>query len=113
VNRKLVVWLTVAADKEEAFNRWYEDDYIPRFVTQIPGIERVTRWKIDGSTTYLTIYDLSDGADFDDVADALSSSARDTDREAWKEWEQSHLEDFRDGFFSQVYEYKSEAVTSA
>jgi hypothetical protein len=110
MNRRIVVWLTVAADKEDEFNHWYEDEYIPRFVTQIPGIQGVTRWKIDGTQTYMTVYDLVPGVDFDDVTEALRSPSRDVERDAWREWEHAHLEDFRDGFFGQVYEYVADPV---
>lgn len=112
MNRRIVVWLSVAPEKEQDFNDWYEQQYIPRFVTQIPGVKSVSRWKIEGTETYMTVYDLEPGADFDDVSQALGSSARDADRDEWKRWEQGYLEDFRDGFFSQTYEYSAEGVAT-
>jgi hypothetical protein len=113
LNRRIVVWLTAAEDHEEEFNRWYEQDYIPRFVQQIPGIERVTRWKTgDGSRTYITEYELTPGADFEDVAEALRSPDREADRTAWKQHE-DRLPDFRDGLFVQVFEHDGSGGTRA
>jgi len=104
--KQLVVWLTVAPDQEEAFTRWYQDDYIPRFVTQIPGIRRVTRWKVPATTTYMTIYDLEPNLTQEELLTALRNPVRDADRAEWNQWEHACLSDFRDGFFTQVYEYQ-------
>jgi hypothetical protein len=104
--KQLVVWLTVAPEQEEAFTRWYQEDYIPRFVTQIPGIRRVTRWQVPGTTTYMTIYDLDPELTQEQLLTALRNPAREADRAEWDEWEHAYLSDFKDGFFNQVYDYQ-------
>ncbi len=104
--KRLVVWLTVKPEHEQAFNHSYQDDYIPRFVQQIPGIQAVSRWRVPGTTTYMTVYDLDPNLTQEELVKALRNPARDADRAEWHRWEESYLEDFRDGFFEQVFEYK-------
>lgn len=113
MSKRLVVWLTVTPEREHDFNRWYEQDYIPRFVKQIPGINAVSRWRVPGTTTYLTIYDLADATTLETLRDALRSPARHADREEWHRWETAHLTDFRDGFFEKVFEHVPTGRASA
>lgn len=103
--KRLAVWLNVQADQEEAFNHWYQDEYIPRFVGQIPGITSVSRWKVPGSTTYMTLYELDADLSQEQLLAALRDPARNADREEWNKWEHAYLSDFRDGFFEQTYAY--------
>ena len=103
--KRLVVWLQVEPAQEQAFNRWYQEDYIPRFVQQIPGIASVSRWRLPGTTTYLTIYDLEDHVILEALQQALRNPARNADREEWHRWETAYLSDFRDGFFEKVFEH--------
>lgn len=103
--KRIVVWLTINEDQEEAFNSWYQHEYIPRFVKQVPGIHAVSRWQIPGTHTYLTVYDLDPGTDWEELHRALRDPGRITDRETWHRWEVGSLTDFRDGFFEQVFEY--------
>jgi hypothetical protein len=108
VAKRLAVWLTVSPEQEDAFNRWYQDEYIPRFTTQIPGIRSVSRWKVPGTTTYMTIYDLDPSLEQEQLMTALRNPDRDADRAEWNEWEHAYLSDFRDGFFEEVYSYQPE-----
>jgi len=103
--KRLVVWLTVESSQEQAFNRWYQEDYIPRFVKQVPGIKTVSRWHLPDTTTYLTIYDFEDDVTLEALQQALRNPARNADREEWHRWETVHLTDFRDGFFEKVLEH--------
>lgn len=103
--KRLVVWLTVEPGQDQAFNRWYQEDYIPRFVQQVPGITAVSRWRVPGTTTYMTMYDLDDNVTVDALQRALRDPARNVDREVWHRWETAHLTDFRDGFFEKVFEH--------
>jgi hypothetical protein len=107
--KRLVVWLTIDPEQEEAFNRWYQEDYIPRFVRQIPGIQAVTRWCIPATTTYLTVYELDPDLTMDELTAALRNPDREADRAAWGEWEEVYLTDFRDGFFERVFEYRPDS----
>lgn len=104
--KRIVVWLTVDPQKEAEFNRWYQDDYMPRFAKKVPGIRSITRWRIPQTTTYLSVYDLDQDLSWDDFKAALKNPARDADRAEWHEWEVSALTEFHDGLFDQVFEYK-------
>ncbi len=105
MSKKLVVWLNVDPAKEESFNQWYQDDYIPRFVQQIPGIIHVSRWNVPGTQTYLTIYELDPETTEAALMAALKNPARQAERDEWNEWEHAFLSDFRDGFFEQTFSY--------
>ncbi len=105
MSKKLVVWLNVDPAQEEAFTKWYQEDYIPRFVKQIPGITHVSRWSIPGTQTHMTIYDLAPETSQAALLEALKDPARQADREEWNEWEHAYLSDFRDGFFEQTFSY--------
>ena len=106
MTKRIVVWLTIDPDKEGEFNEWYEGEYIPRFTTQIPGIQAVTRWRIPETSTYLTVYDLNSELTVDELNTALRNPDRKTDKEAWLQWETTYITDFRDGFFENVFEYR-------
>jgi hypothetical protein len=104
--KRLAVWLNVDPQREDEFNRWYQDDYIPRFVKQIPGIKHVTRWKVPGTNTYMTMYDLAEDMTQEKLMTALRNPARNAERDEWHQWEVSAHSDFRDGYFEQVFEHK-------
>ena len=106
--KKIVVWLTIDPAKEDEFNEWYYEEYIPRFTRQIPGIQAVSRWRIPETSTYLTVYDLDSDLTMDELNSALGSPDRKMDKEAWLEWETKYVTDFRDGFFERVFEYRPE-----
>ena len=113
MTNRLVVWLTVGEAEEEEFNCWYEDEYIPKVLTQIPGIEHVSRWRMPDAPTYLTIYDFEDGARIEDAVEAVRAPTRAAEREAWHEWEDRALSDFRDGFFAQTFALTPEVKEAA
>ncbi len=107
--KKLVVWLTIDPEQEGTFNDWYQEEYIPRFARQIPGIQAVTRWRIPETTTYLTVYDLDSNLTMDELNSALRSPDRKVDKEEWLEWETAYVTDFSDGFFERVFEYRPDS----
>ena len=85
----LFVQMTIKTDQETAFNRWYEDEYIPAFVREVPGITQCRRFVTlardgDGVNTYLTIYEFTDQAALTRGMDVMKS--REVSRKAWKDW---------------------------
>ena len=42
----LIVMASIAAEKEEAFNRWYNEDHLPKVLERMPGILSGRRYKI-------------------------------------------------------------------
>lgn len=68
----LMVYCDVAAEHEDEFNRWYNEEHIPERLA-IPGVLSAARYKaVDGGPTYLACYELAS-------ADAWYS-------EAWQRW---------------------------
>jgi hypothetical protein len=54
----LMVYCDVAAEHEEEFNRWYNDEHIPERLA-IPGVLNAARYKaVAGGPTYLACYEL-------------------------------------------------------
>ncbi len=49
----LIVLASIAAEKEEAFNRWYNEDHLPKMLERMPGILSGRRYKIvEGEERY-------------------------------------------------------------
>lgn len=56
----LIVMASMAADKEEAFNRWYNEDHLPKVLEIMPGVLSGRRYKImEGEEKYgfMAIYE--------------------------------------------------------
>jgi antibiotic biosynthesis monooxygenase (ABM) superfamily enzyme len=98
----LFVQMTVKKDQEAAFNRWYENDYIPAFVREVPGISRCRRFvtlspDTNGVNTYLTIYEFADEDAIHRGMEVMKS--RETWRKAWKDWEGRAVSSISDNLF--------------
>ena len=98
----LFVQMTAKADQEAAFNAWYENEYIPAFKRDIPGIVRARRFVTlspdgAGTNTYLTIYEFRDEAALHKGLDVMKS--REEWRKAWKDWEGRAVETISDGLY--------------
>ena len=55
-----VVMAKLTPDKEEAYNRWYNEEHMPRFLERIPGVLSGRRYKIlEGEEEYqfLALYE--------------------------------------------------------
>jgi hypothetical protein len=56
----LMVWTDIDAEFEAEFNRWYDEEHIPRLL-QIPGFLSAGRYSaLKGGPRYLAIYELED-----------------------------------------------------
>ena len=56
----LMVWTDIDAEFEPEFNRWYDEEHIPRLL-QIPGFLSAGRYSaLKGGPKYLAIYELED-----------------------------------------------------
>lgn len=56
----LIVMASIAAEREEAFNRWYNEDHLPKMLERMPGILSGRRYKIiEGEEKYrfMAIYE--------------------------------------------------------
>lgn len=98
----LFVQMTAKPDQEQAFNAWYEGEYIPAFVRDIPGIVRARRFAPlsgdgDSARSYLTIYEFQDESSLRRGLDVMKS--REEWRKLWKEWEGKAVSSISDGLF--------------
>jgi hypothetical protein len=67
-----VVKATITRDREEAFNRWYNEEHVPQFL-QFKGAVSARRYKaIMGEDTfqYMAVYELQDEATFRRLMDS-------------------------------------------
>ena len=56
----LIVMARVKPEEEEAFNKWYNEDHLPKAVARFPGVLTGRRYKIlegDQEYQYLAIYE--------------------------------------------------------
>jgi antibiotic biosynthesis monooxygenase (ABM) superfamily enzyme len=98
----LFVQMTVKKDQESAFNAWYEREYIPAFVREVPGITRCRRFvtlapDANGVNTYLTIYEFTNESAIQRGMEVMKS--RETWRKAWKDWEHKAVVSISDSLF--------------
>jgi hypothetical protein len=98
----LFIQMTAKADQEQAFNTWYENEYIPAFVRDIPGIVRARRFVTlspggDGTHSYLTMYEFTDEAALHRGLDVMKT--REEWRKAWKDWEGKAVASITDNLF--------------
>ncbi len=42
----LIVMASVAPEREEAFNRWYNEDHLPKMLERVPGILSGRRYRV-------------------------------------------------------------------
>lgn len=98
----LFVQMTAKPDQEEAFNTWYEQEYIPAFVRDIPGIVRGRRFETlspdAGSVrSYITLYEFENEAALHRGLEVMKS--REEWRKSWKDWEGKAVSSISDGLF--------------
>lgn len=49
----MIVMASMAPEKEEAFNRWYNEDHLPKVLERLPGVLSGRRFKIiEGEEKY-------------------------------------------------------------
>ena len=49
----LIIMASIAAEKEEVFNRWYNEDHLPKVLERMPGVLSGRRYKImEGEENY-------------------------------------------------------------
>ncbi len=109
----LFVEMTVKPDQAAAFNSWYEQDYIPAFARDIPGIAHARRFvtlspNAAGVHTYLTIYEFTDEAALHRGLEVMKS--REAWRQSWKEWEQRAVASINDNLFRTTVSIRRQAT---
>ena len=67
-----VVKATITKDREEAFNRWYNDEHVPQ-VLQFKGVVSARRYKaLEGEEKYeyMAVYELQDESTYKRFVDS-------------------------------------------
>jgi hypothetical protein len=67
-----VVKATITKDREEAFNRWYNEEHVPQFL-QYPGAVSARRYRAlmgEDRYQYMAVYELKDEPTFRRLMDS-------------------------------------------
>lgn len=81
------VRLKVKPEYEDAFNAWYEGEYIPKLMRETPHFTAVRRYvgESDGERLYLTDYETTTET-IDQAFREMRSPARQPDNAAFYQW---------------------------
>jgi antibiotic biosynthesis monooxygenase (ABM) superfamily enzyme len=71
----LIIMAKVAAGKEEAFNRWYNEEHLPRVLERLPGILSARRYRITEGEEEFQFMALYEFENYKALDSALNSSA--------------------------------------
>jgi hypothetical protein len=97
----LIVSADVILQKEDEFNKWYDEQHIPNYSGKLPLLKAVKRYYSKRSNPqFLAIYEY---ASFDDLKKSMSSTesklaAEDADKQIGK-----LVKSFTYGTYSQIY----------
>jgi len=75
--------------QEQRFHDWYEQDYLPKNVADVPGWAACRRYSSEGRqpARHLAIYEAADLASLDGSLDMMRAPYRLTENMAWKQWD--------------------------
>ena len=75
--------------REQPFHDWYENDYLPKNVADVPSWVACRRYSSAGRDTarHLAIYEASDLAGLDESLDMMRTPYRMAENMAWKRWD--------------------------
>lgn len=84
-----MVSVELAATREQAFHDWYERDYLPRNVADVPSWTACRRYSSEGRTPrrHHAIYEAADLAGLDASLEAMRAPFRLAENMAWKQWD--------------------------
>jgi antibiotic biosynthesis monooxygenase (ABM) superfamily enzyme len=71
----LIIMAKVPAEQEEAFNRWYNEEHLPRVLERLPGIVSARRYRIMEGEEEFQFMALYEFENYKAVDAALKSSA--------------------------------------
>ncbi len=71
----LIIMARVAPDKEEVFNRWYNEEHLPRVLERLPGILGARRYRIREGEEEFQFMALYEFENYTTLEAALNSSA--------------------------------------
>lgn len=93
----LMVWADVPADKEEEFNRWYDEEHIPN-LRSVTGYRSARRYiAVEGEPKYMAFYEI-------DSMDAFRSPEHDLKANTpWTERMRPHMSGRGLSFYEQIF----------
>lgn len=100
-----VVRLKLNPEHEEAFNQWYNREYLDPMRPIAPLFVNIYR-HVAGegdNKTYLTIYEIKDEASIDEALGFFDLPERQEARRQWKEWSQKAVREIEADTFHAIY----------
>lgn len=84
-----MVSIELRADQAERFHDWYEQDYLPKNVADVPSWVACRRYSSEGRepARHLAIYEAQDLRGLDDSLDMMRAPFRMAENMAWKQWD--------------------------
>lgn len=84
-----MVSVELAAGQDSRFNDWYENDYLPKNVADVPSWAACRRYSSAGRTParHHAIYEAADLAGLDASLEAMRAPFRLAENMAWKQWD--------------------------
>jgi hypothetical protein len=84
-----LVSVELSVGQEQRFNDWYEQDYLPKNVADVPSWAGCRRYSSMGRQPqrYHAIYEAADLAALDASLDAMRAPFRLAENMAWKQWD--------------------------
>ena len=110
----MFVQMTVKPQEEAAFNHWYQQEYIPAFARDIPGIAHArasSRSTGQWRRPYLPDYLRVRGRGSAPPRPRGDEVPRRVARKAWKEWEQRAVATISDNLFRTTANVPRQATT--
>ncbi len=102
-----IVRFRVDPKDEEAFNQWYNHEYLDTLKPIAPLFTKCYRLVGDeeGDRVYMTIYEIKDEASIEEAVAAFDRPGREQYGRQWQVWEKKGIKDMDDHIFHTVYSW--------
>jgi antibiotic biosynthesis monooxygenase (ABM) superfamily enzyme len=86
-----LVTYQVRVEQEPAFSTWYEGEYIPRLMADVPAYAACRRYTSQHAdlATYLTVYEIDGMPQIDQALADMGSPSRRGENQNWHHWEEA------------------------
>lgn len=101
-----LVTYQVRSEQEPAFGAWYESEYIPRLMADVPGYVGCRRYLSQNAqpTTHLTVYEIAALPEVDQAIADMRSPWRTGENTAWHHWEEAAVPSIEAGVFRPIFQ---------
>jgi len=102
-----LVTYQVRAEQEPAFTAWYESDYIPRLMADVPAYAACRRYASRSAepTTYLTVYEIASLPEVDTALADMGAPWRTSQNLAWHHWEEAAVPSIEANVFRPIFSW--------